>query len=765
MQARMLIYSLLLCVYGSLNAQIPPIGQWREHLNYQQAIQVVKGGNRIFCATSSALFSLNTSLDVQRYSKITGLNEVGINTIGWDEQGNQLLIAYTNSNMDVLKDGIVHNIGDIQRSTLPGDKTIFRIFTANGLAYISTGLGIVVADLTKYEIKDSWIIGNNGSKTRVFDFASTTNAYFAATEEGLKTCLRNNNPADYRNWNLLSNSSNLPAGSCEQVAIFNNEILVRKNDSLFLRNGQNWQLWYTDAAWPITATNVSGNKVLVSQRTPGGAARVIVLNANGGIDQIITQNGVISFPRSALQDGNYTWVADQFGGLSRFGNGTERFIPNGPPGTATGEMVSNGKHLYATAGSINEAWNYLFNREGVFDFSNEQWSYQGYFNKPVLDSVLDFITVTIDPRNEQVWAGSYGGGLVRFNNQQITIFKSANSSLRPAIGDPGSIRVSGLAFDSKQQLWVSNYGAAQNLSVRKTDSSWKSFSIPFTHLENAVAQIVVDDLDQLWIQSPKGNGLFCYNPGNNIDLLNDDQWKYYRQGAGLGNLPSNNVYSLVKDKNGYIWVGTDRGIGIIQCPENVFGQGGCEAIQPIVQQDRFAGLLFKDERVQSMAVDGANRKWVGTKNGVWLISPNGDKIIYRFTAENSPLLSNDVRKITIDPLTGEVFIATLNGICSFRSTATEGGSKNQDVQVFPNPVPPGYNGTIAIRGLVNNALVKITELNGRLVFQTRALGGQAVWDGRHYTGTKAASGIYLVIVRDDSGAERMVTKLIITQGR
>lgn len=184
-----------------------------------------------------------------------------------------------------------------------------------------------------------------------------------------------------------------------------------------------------------------------------------------------------------------------------------------------------------------------------------------------------------------------------------------------------------------------------------------------------------------------------------------------------------------------------------------------------MQLDRFAGLLFRDETVQSMAVDGANRKWIGTKNGLWLISPDGDKVIYHFTEENSPLLNNDIKKITIDPATGEVFIATITGICSFRSTATEGENTNSNVLVFPNPVPPGYQGTIAIRGLVNNALVKITEMNGRLVFQTRALGGQAIWDGRNYRGEKIASGMYLVLVRDDSGSEKIATKIAISSGR
>ena len=183
---------------------------------------------------------------------------------------------------------------------------------------------------------------------------------------------------------------------------------------------------------------------------------------------------------------------------------------------------------------------------------------------------------------------------------------------------------------------------------------------------------------------------------------------------------------------------------------------GCDAIWPIVQHGNFAGYLFNGEEVRSIAVDGADRKWVATRNGVWLISSTGEEVIYNFTEANSPLLSNDVKKITIDGKTGEVYFATLKGICSFRSTATEGGEVNENVLVFPNPVPPGFNGTIGIRGLVNNAIVKITELDGRLVYQTRALGGQAVWDGRDYKGRKISSGVYLVLVSDDgsSGSQK-----------
>jgi hypothetical protein len=180
----------------------------------------------------------------------------------------------------------------------------------------------------------------------------------------------------------------------------------------------------------------------------------------------------------------------------------------------------------------------------------------------------------------------------------------------------------------------------------------------------------------------------------------------------------------------------------------------------VVQQGNFANFLFKGEEVRDIAVDAADRKWIATRNGVWLVSPSGEKLLYQFTETNSPLLSNDVRKISIDGRTGEVFFATMKGIISFRSTATEGGPDNRDILVFPNPVPPGYEGLISIRGLVNNAIVKITEPDGRLIFQTRALGGQAIWDGKDYRGRKITTGVYLVLVSDDGRTEKAAGKIV-----
>jgi hypothetical protein len=737
---------------------------WKEYLPYNSAIDVAAGDNKIYCATPYSLFTVDlTDNSVDRFSRITGLNETGVSAISYDELSHKLFIAYSNSDIDIMYRNDIFNVPDLKRETISGDKSIYNIYLLGRSYYLSTGLGVVIVDGDRYEIKDSWIIGNNGGHVKVGGFSSDGSFFYAATDEGLKSISVNDpNPGNYLDWQLMSGTNGLSAGACGNViTVNNNKVVVLKNDSLFSFNGTTWNLFYADGN-KITSINATSGKVAICEHLTGPVSKVIILNADGSTQKIIQQNGVTPFPQKAIIYSGTYWIADQYNALSKFSSGStadEVYSPNSPEGIASGEMTECNEVFYATAGEVNDSWNYQYNGNGIYRYKNGEWKNFNRFHYSVLDSMLDFITVAVDPRDESLWAGSFGGGLLHINsNEAFEIFKQ-NSPIKPHPLDPSSYRVAGLWFDKNFNLWISNFGSLQQLVVRKQDGNWKSFTAPFSLVENAVAQIVSDDGDQLWIVSPLANGLICYSHGNSIDDVGDDRWKLYQFGAGNGNLPSNNVLCVAKDKSGFIWVGTDDGIGIIQCVQDVFA-GGCEAILPIIQQGNFAGYLFKGENVTSIAVDGADRKWVATRNGVWLISADGVTVITRFTEDNSPLLSNDVKKIAINKKTGEVYFATAKGICSFRGTATEGSEKNSNVLVFPNPVPPNFAGTIGIRGLADNSIVKITEMDGRLVYQTRALGGQAVWDGKDYKGRKISSGVYLVLVSTDDKTEKTAAKIV-----
>ncbi|THU37222.1 T9SS type A sorting domain-containing protein [Niastella caeni] len=764
LQRILAFYCVALTIPFVSRAQIQPIGQWRDHLPYQQVTGVTYTTDKVWAVTPYSLFSLDPSNNsIERWSKINGLTETGISAIAAEPNGQRVVIAYNNSNIDVLVDNRAININALKNASTAGDKSIQSVFIHQQLAYLATGFGIVAINLDKYEIKDTYIIGSVGSAIKVNAITSDGTFLYAATQEGIKKApLSGVNLADFRNWQLISGSNGLPVGQVQSLASVQNKVLAVKNDSLWLQSGNSWGLFYRDG-WTIKNCTVSNNSILLTE-TNNNMARIVVLTATGSFDRAITDAQLIRSPRQAIIFQNEFYIADTLTGLSNFtGTAFNRLSPDAPLSIATGSMQFLHNTLWVAAGGVSANWEPLNNKNGVFQFSNNTW---GYFNGsrfPALDTLTDLVSVAIDPTNESVWTGSFGGGLANIkSDNSITIFKQ-NSVIKPAYFNLSSYRVSGLCFDAENNLWVANYGGDDPVHVKKADGTWRSFIIPYAMVEQAVSQIVVDDNNQKWMVLPKANGLVCFNHGQSIDNPGDDQWKLYHTGKGNGNLPDNNVLCIAKDKNNFIWAGTSRGIGVIQCPQQVFTNQGCDAVLPIVQQDNFAGYLFRDEQVQAIVVDGADRKWVGTQNGVWLISADAEKTIYRFTESNSPLLSNDVKQIAIDGKTGEVFFATAKGICSFRSTATETTETHNEALVFPNPVPPGYTGTIAIRGVAHNAIVKITELNGRLVYQTRALGSQAIWNGKDYKGRTISSGIYLVLTSDETHQQKLVTKIVFIQ--
>lgn len=298
----------------------------------------------------------------------------------------------------------------------------------------------------------------------------------------------------------------------------------------------------------------------------------------------------------------------------------------------------------------------------------------------------------------------------------------------------------------------------------KSGAKWTGFNIPRVN-ENDLGQILVDKHGQKWIQMRYGNmnpnSIMVFDDNGTPENPGDDQSVLLNSSVGSGNIPGTTVLAMAEDKKGEIWIGTEKGIAVFYSPENVFSGQNFDAQRILVTQGSYVQYLLENETVTSIAVDGANQKWVGTdRGGVFLFSEDGTKQIYHFTAENSPLLSDRITCIALNK-DGDVFYATDKGVVSFRAPATPGGDTNENVYAFPNPVREDFDGYIAVKGLVSNAQVRITDINGTLVFSTRAEGGQAVWDGKNFDGKKARSGVYLVFAANDTGSEKVVTKILI----
>lgn len=258
---RFLFFILFLNATAVAQNNIPAIGQWREHLPYQQAIDVTASQNKIYTATPYSLFTVDIATkEIQRISKVSGLSETGISTIKFDTYSNQLFIAYTNSNIDVLTAKDIENIPELKREQLQGDKTITHIFPDKEVCYLSTGFGIVLINTSKYEIKETWIIGKGGSYARVNMFTKDNSHMYAATDEGLKrTPVNTPNPADFQQWQNISGTLGLPSGAAEGVVTLENKIIALVNDSLFIQEGNGWKLFLPMACrlLPLTAQKIN----------------------------------------------------------------------------------------------------------------------------------------------------------------------------------------------------------------------------------------------------------------------------------------------------------------------------------------------------------------------------------------------------------------------------------------------------------------------------------------------------------------------------
>jgi Two component regulator propeller len=309
-----------------------------------------------------------------------------------------------------------------------------------------------------------------------------------------------------------------------------------------------------------------------------------------------------------------------------------------------------------------------------------------------------------------------------------------------------------LKADAQGKYWIADY---RNGLLSNSEGNYKSYSPnSLDTLYQTRRDSVITDLDgNRWSRGGGFGGIVVRNTKN--------QTVYISANVGSGNLPSNNVKTLALDRDGQIWVGTDRGVVVFDNPSAVFSGRNFDAYTPVFERRRLLG----NETVTSIAIDGGNRKWMGTRNGIFLFNTDGTELVINFTEKNSPLPSNEISYITAEPNTGEVYIRTTKGMVSYRGTATESGLKQDEnaVKIFPNPVRPDFEGTIGIEGLVENAFVKITDVAGNLVYETRANGGTAVWNGRTLQGNRVETGVYLIFSANAKGEETCVSRLAVVK--
>lgn len=706
-----------------------PLGTWRLHLSYNAIRWVEPGQEKVYAAGNSGILAYDRNeQSLVTYNKLNGLSSTGISAIAFDRVRQQLLVGYADGTLDIILENTVNAFTRLRDADVTTSKTVRHISLRESMAYLSTAYGVVIFDLNQHEIKETWRdLGPSGERLSVFQTAFLDDSIFLATDNGVIAGHLNDNLLDFNNWTRFTNG-NL-AGPVSAIVTFNNKVYALGAETV---------LRFTGDAWVQESLPVSEIESLTaSEQNLFAISGSVILTVNTSGESSSIADAKVIAPADVKQDADGTlWIADELGGLvSNVEGSFTSFIPNGPSFNDAHQLVYHDGKITALGGGFSISGQPLNISGDVNVFENGSWTTE---TLPVPD-----LTDVAFMAGKEYFA-SFGSGLLALDaSRNITYHDETNSPL--VNSEPGQSRVTALA-PSTRGLWVANYGGNEPLHLLRADNSWESFPLNFANAQYPV-KMTTDQAGRVWIalNPATGGGLLIFDPEEN-------QAHQKTTAIGSGALPHHEVLSLASDRDDNMWIGTAAGLAYFFSPHE-------DVVKPIYQ-NRF---LLRDEKITAIAVDGGNRKWIGTEEGAWLFNPSGEELIHHFTEENSPLLSNIIREITIDPETGEVFFATGRGIISYRSDAVDAGEHFGKVKIFPNPVHPGYNGTVGISGLASDARVRITDISGKLVWQTQANGGMATWHVRDHHGTRVTTGIYLVFASSADGSESMVGKVAVVE--
>lgn len=772
----LLIYLCWLNLLGS--SQVNRIGTWSDYLSYNEVLKVDAYNDLIFGATASGVIVANTADNsFETYSKANGLTSTDVTAMAYNPNTNGLLLGYSNGRLDLITNDRVIAIVDIYNKTIAGNKRINDILVIDQMAFLATGFGIVKYDMAKLEFVDTYIVTTTGNFVNVNQVAIHNDSIYAATDSGIRYAgLNDPNLGYYASWKLDTTVYD-PLLSYSHIKSDGNRIFtVITKDSvpsrLLQKNEFGWDsipnligpeitdFDFNSSRFTIShsgfISSYDSNWIEIDRIFDYGEGNFVACN----VVKLINETEVIAGDR----DKSLIFIPRPFM--------YNIFQPNTPSSNSFESFDIFDNKVIVAAGGRSANYNNVYSSKGVYFRTNDlNWTTADKWKYPLLDGVFDFIAVKYNKFNpSQSYGGSLGGGLIEFNNNEpVAKYTESNSTLKPASNLAGWVGVTGMDFDAAGNLWVANSRNPQCISVKTVSGvypkEWYGFSFPGAINDDLTHQLIVDKQNYKWVTLPyQGQGILVFNDNNTIDDTTDDEFTILSSVVGRGGLPSSDIYSIAEDQDGEIWVGTAKGVAVFYSPGAIFQEGAnYDAQRIILEAGGYFEYLLSTETVTAIAIDGANRKWLGTAgSGVFLMSAEGTTELHHFTEANSPLLSNNIKEIKINHSTGEVLIGTTNGIISYKSTATA-NEVNNDAYAYPNPVPSNYDGLIGIKGLPANSPVRITDISGNLVFETISEGTQAVWNGKDMNGNRVATGIYLVIGAQVQGSESKVIKIMISE--
>ena len=743
-----------------------PFQNWKGYFSYNQIKDISESNTKIYAAAENALFTKNVlSNDIKTVNTIDGLSGQTISAIYHSDTFNKTIVGYEDGLMIIINDadGSMLNVVDIINKNIPSNiKRVNHFMEYDGIVYVSCDFGIVQYKLATLEFGDTYFIGPAGQEIKVYQTAIYNTEIYAVTQYyGIrKAAVTNPNLIDFAQWQVFD------GGFWNGLVTFNNQLVgMNTNNKVYKYNGFFFEEFGTIGQTGLDIRATSNYLIVTS------SSHVYIYNTS--LSQIIhIQNSQITsvpvtFTCATVVNETIYIGTNENGIVSSPINSPTNFefiMPNGPVRNNIFSINSSSSNLWAVYGGYDILYNpfnyigFSLSTFGISKYnSTNLWSYIPYSALPSTEALT---RITVNPNDEnQAFFSSYNRGLLQLDSDVPTTLFNENNSTLKSLSSPSTtgIRIGPSVYDKSGNLWVTNSRVKTGLNVLKSGGQWQAFdmeTILTDYASNDFSKIAVDRNGTKWIATYK-NGVVAFNETANI-------FKKLSEGVDLGNLPSQDVRAIAVDNRNQVWIGTTKGLRVLPSAGSYNSDDQMKANAIIILEDGLAQELLYEQFITDIAVNGSNQKWIGTADsGVFLFSSNGQETIYHFTKDNSPLPSNVINDIDINSVTGEIFFATDRGMVSFQGTATKPADSLDAVYVYPNPVRPEFVGTVKIAGLISKANIKITDIEGNLVYETTSEGGTVEWDTKAFGKYNVASGVYMIFIAAEDASETAVKKVMI----
>lgn len=761
--------------------------EWQVYLSYNEAVKVVPVGDFIYCITKgngtveaktgNLVRYDTTDGSIKTYDCLHDLSDKEITQISYNKATGRLLILYSSGNIDLLDaDDDVVNISALKDNSVLGNN-INGITHVGEIAYLCNENGIIEVDCHEAVVGENY----RSLGSRSYSICKIDDYFFVATTRGLFKFPATADMHDKSLW-----ATPVSEEVYLQLETFDGHLFGRTAQGMYeiFLNGTSRSI-FARAMTFFTATD---------ERLIFGRSSDIHIWEDKYTSPWIN----VSFShKKDINDitffkGRY-YIAEGISGLNSydmqdlaFVGQTKIFDINSPRRDLFYHMHYVDDRLLV-AGGINTqhpsyypaTFMFMEDDDGIdswtlFDEKARRADYPRLSHYNSVDLVQD-------PNDKDHFFGAvYRNGLHEYHRgtgdeiELHKIYNYENSPLSYIANDSPSpwnyCTCTALQYDQRGNLWMANQHTDTIVRILRPDGKWLALYYPEIVLAENVYQYLFSSHGINFMVSYSGGptGFFGFDTGGTLNVPDDDRHLLRSSITNQDGTTTNPslFYCMTEDKDNQIWCGTNEGLFVITSPQDWF-ESDFRFHQ--IKRNRndgsgFADYLLAGVDITCITVDPSNRKWIGTlRNGVYLVSHDGQETIYHFTKDNSPLLSDCIHSIAVHPKDGRVMFGTDAGLCSFGAgvTESEGILKEENVLAYPNPVRPGNNSVVTIQGLTDGAEVKILSSSGSAVWGAKSLGGTVRWNCCNMRGDKVPSGVYHVVCNTADAGQTVVIRIIV----